>query len=251
MDQNSVIKKISPQNGQSFFTVSPKGAAITLTLNNIPILVEVKRFDGKVRSTHPCSPNFANKENAFGLPQHGPVRDEMWKVTSETDDSITLTCPIEDGTYPKGLKITQSLRITENRFEIYTVHSYTGTVPAPLIFGEHCYWDAPLGIEGMKLNNEDIHGYKDFQKKFHNDGVVVPLDIQNKVDIPGKPSIELEQENMPYAVTWQGEGDSAYVCLEPVTMNPQKDTTGKPYFGTEASLIQPGKVKTAYLSIKI
>jgi galactose mutarotase-like enzyme len=246
-----MLKKVSPQNPKSFFIVNLHGARKTVTLNGTPILIETGRSDGKIASTHPCTPNFANKENAFGLPQHGPARDADWKLVTETDDSVTISYNIEGGTYPSGLKIVQTLRITHDNFELYTVHTYNGKVPAPLIYGEHLYWDAPQGIDGMQINNEALQSYKGFNTTFHTDGTVIPFDIKNSITIPGKPVVKLEQENMPVAVTWQGQNDTTYVCVEPVTMNPQKDEKGVPYFGSATSLMKPGETKTAYLSVSV
>ena len=250
MIDNHLITKHSTQNSKNYFTLDLHGARKTLSLSGTPLLIETIRADGKTGSTHPCTPNFANKDNQFDLPQHGPARTALWKVVTETEDSITFVYSVEGGIYPSGLKITQTARITD-RFELYTIHTYTGMEPAPLIFGEHCYWDTFLGINDLKINNIELKQLKDFQHTFNTTGIVVPLELVNTLEIPGKPTIQLEQENMPVAVVWRGMGDAKYVCIEPVTMNPQVDSEGTSYFGSVKSLIKPGETKTTYFSIML
>jgi galactose mutarotase-like enzyme len=238
--------KLKKGTTKDFFEVDLHGARKTLTLNGVPILIETQRADGKVGSTHPCTPNFANPENTYGLPQHGPALNADWKVLTQTEDSLTIVYSIEGGTFPKGLKIVQTLRINNGLFEIYTVHTHAGTEPAPLIYGEHFYWDAPNSLQNMKLNEVELQDLY-----IPPEGALLVLDEKNALQISGKPAINLEQENMPVGILWQGKGDSSYVCIEPVTMNPYKDEEGKPYFGSAKSMLKPGETKTAYVSISL
>ena len=249
MEPEFLIQKAVDKD--NFFEINLHGARKTLTLKGLPILIELDRVDGKIGSTHPCSPNFSNPHNAFGLPQHGPVRNTDWKLMYEEEGSVTLQCYIIGGTYPAGLKLTQTVRLQKNKFEIYTIHTNISKEPMPLIYGEHFYWDTPHGIEDMRINGLELASYKGFPEKFHTVGTVVPFDFQNTLEIPGKPVIELEQENMPVGVLWRVEKDTKYICVEPVTMNPQEDENGKPYFGSEKSMIMPAETKTAYVSISL
>ncbi|MEO6509280.1 MAG: hypothetical protein ABIO02_04965, partial [Patescibacteria group bacterium] len=85
-----MIKKLAPGNSKSFFELDLHGAKKKLTINGHSLLIETKRSDGKVASTHPCTPNFRNPDNTFGLPQHGPARDADWTLLSETEDTATI-----------------------------------------------------------------------------------------------------------------------------------------------------------------
>ncbi|MEO6508985.1 MAG: hypothetical protein ABIO02_03455, partial [Patescibacteria group bacterium] len=160
--------------------------------------------------------------------------------------TVTIQYYIEGGTYPKGLKVMQTLRITDTTFELYTVHTHAGTEPAPLIYVEHFYWDAPNGVEALKVNELELQ-----ELYIPQTGLVVALNTTNTIEISGKPVIVLEQENMPIGMIWHGEGDTNYICVEPISMNPEKDEAGNPYFGSKASLLQPGETKTAFVSISL
>lgn len=232
-----------------FLTIEHLGARKLLTLNSTPILIKVNRGDGKVGSTHPCTPIFAADHNhIFDLNQHGNTRNEECQVEKVNGNEILITHQITDEHYPAGMLIEQQARLKNSVFELQVTHTNTGNQPAPVNTGEHCYFDAPQGYQGTKINDQDV---TDWVTEYKN-GYPFPLQASNLINIPGKPAIELKQNGFKFAKLWvgmnskTGKKDTNYICIEPVEDNPDSD-----FFGSEASMIQPGESRRAELSIKI
>lgn len=223
----------SVSKGNNSVVLNSYGAYITsLSLNGVTVLTTVTRGDSKQAATHPCTPNFGPETaTSYGLPQHGPMRTSE-VVMNAGNDVITAAYSIQAGTYPKGMEITQTAKLDEKSFTLETVHFNSSNIPLPLNFGEHCYWDAPDGWDGIMVNGIDITAAVSA-----ND--VIELREENLIEIPGKPRVILRQSGLPLAMCWaygnHNDGfDAAYVCIEPIQGNPKRD-----FFGSEASLLAP------------
>lgn len=230
---------------KSMIVMSSFGAFITeLTLNSEKILTSVMRGDHKPAATHPCTPNFGPETTtSFGLPQHGPMRNSIVEI-GKTENSIVARYEIDGGSYPKGLSIIQTAKLTDKSFSLETIHINSSGEPLPLNFGEHCYWDSPKGWEGITVNGVDIT-----QAVKTND--VIELKEKNEIQIPGKPLITMSQSGLPLAMCWsygsEKDGfDANYVCIEPIQGNPKDN-----FFGSEASLLAPSASITQSLTISI
>lgn len=233
------------ENVASSFTVDPMGARLEeLRFHNTLFLSSSVRGDGKVGSTHPCSPIFGPETNtSYGLPQHGPVRNMLFTVMDEDDHSVTLSGDIVHGAYPKGITFTQKLSLTPDVFTIKTAHTNHSKEHIPVNFGEHYYWNTPKGWNGVKVNGKDV-------TELVKTTGIVKLNIHNTVEIPGQPLVHLEQKGLHYAVLWSyknpssGKFDTNYVCIEPVEGNPMDS-----YFGSKPSQIEPHTERLTMLRI--
>lgn len=249
--ENLIIKNIESLDGPSRMVIKPLGARLEeLQLAGVKILTKVTRGDGKIGSSHPCAPIFGPEENtntSFGLTQHGPVRDEICAVEQVSDHAVDLFHEIKSGTYPEGLIISQKYFVSTQLFSLVTIHINMGETPTPVNFGEHFYWDAPEGWKGLRINGEDVTG------RVEND-LVVSLQKENEILIPGKPKIVLVQEGFRVANLWVGKNkqtgqyDTHYVCIEPVERDP--NTNPNP-FGLPESMIAPGSARIVRVSITV
>ncbi len=246
MNDEKIIILTSSANDQ--LTINPIGAKLTLQLNNALILGSFNRGDGKIGVTHPCTPIFGpDRNNLYGLKQHGNMRNEVSNVL-EVEDSLIVTHMITDEGYPKGMKVKQIMHMTDGRYSCAIVHTNTGDEKAPVNTGEHCYFDAPHGFEGTIINGHDV---TDLIKE-HWDGVAIDLDEVNTIQIPGKPEITLTQNGLHKAMLWVGKNpntkeiDRTYICIEPVEEDPNSD-----FFGSEQSMIYPGKSRSVMFSLQL
>lgn len=228
--------------------VNPLGAKIEVVLNGNAILGSFLRGDGRQGVTHPCSPIFGpDRKNFYGLKQHGNMRNEACEVEKK-DDSIVVSHLITDPGYPSGMKVEQVMRLIDGAFSFEMTHTNTGDMVAAVNSGEHCYFDAPLGFEGTKVNGQDITQLI----KNNYDGIAIDLNESNSIQIPGKPEYILEQQGFKKAVVWVGKNpetkeiDKTYLCIEPV----EDDPFGE-FFGTTPSLVIPGKNRRAMFNLQV
>ena len=225
--------------------VTPLGARIDLTLGNTPILTSVTRGDGKLGETHPCAPIFGpDKNNLYGLSQHGNMRNELCDVETVGDDTVVVAHSITDspGRYPQGVRVEQRLHVENGKFTLNMTHTNNGETEAPVNGGEHCYFAAPQGYRGTLINGKDVTALIEAD-------TAIPLEASNVIRIPGLPELVLAQEGFHFAMLWvgrnaQGEVDGNYVCIEPV----EGDPLGS-YFGSSESMIPAHASRTAKLSI--
>lgn len=234
-------------NKGDFLDINPAGAKLTLKLGGNLILTSVLRGDGKQGITHPCSPIFGPDVNSvYGIAQHGNMRNELNEVNKGNQNEINITHEVTDEGYPKGMKVTQTIKLTEGGFSLSMTHRNTGNKAAAVNSGEHCYFDAPEGYTGTQVNNEDITELIEKNPR----GTAIDLRNENTIKIPGKPELILKQKGFGKAMVWVGsdtEGkkyDQNYVCIEPMEQDPK-------FFGKEESLIQPGGERTAYFSLEL
>lgn len=236
----------SPQG--DLLTVNPLGARIKVNLGNTRILTSVTRGDGKLGETHPCTPIFgpADKNNLYGLSQHGNMRSELCEITGAGSDTVVVSHKITDspGRYPQGVRIEQQLNVGNGTFMLRMTHTNDGETEAPVNSGEHLYFAAPQGYRGTLINGKDVTSLIERD-------TVIPLETSNIIEIPGLPRLTLTQEGLHFAMLWvgrnaQGQMDKDYVCIEPV----EGDPSGS-YFGSSESMIQPHISRTAQFTISI
>jgi D-hexose-6-phosphate mutarotase len=224
------------------------GAKIEVALGGVPILGSFQRGDGKFGITHPCTPIFGpDRKNIYGLSQHGNMRGEECSVRQEEND-MRVSYMVTDQGYPAGMKVEQKMSIENGRFIFQMTHTNTGNKEAAVNAGEHCYFDAPLGFEGTRINGLDISP----MIKDNFDGISIDLDEKNLIKIPGKPTYELLQKGFRKAVVWVGKNpeskqiDANYICIEPVEDDPFGD-----FFGSPESMIVPGESRIVRFTLKI
>jgi galactose mutarotase-like enzyme len=243
--QLAPIEIHSPQG--DFLTIDSLGGRVRLVLGNTPILTSVKRGDGKLGETHPCTPIFGpDRNDLFGLSQHGDMRKSLCEVEKEGEDAVIITHDITDSPdrYPQGVKAEQRLSIKDGVFTLRMVHKNAGEKPAPVNAGEHLYFAAPQGYRGVLINGKDITVLIEAD-------TAIPLEAVSTIAIPGLPELALKQEGFNFIMLWVGEDasgqrDGNYVCIEPVEENPSGS-----YFGSSESMIQPGSSRAAEFSISI
>jgi galactose mutarotase-like enzyme len=224
------------------------GAKIELSLKGVSVLGLFARGDGKQGVTHPCTPIFGpDRKNRYGLKQHGNMRNEKTKL-QKLEDSIIVSHTITDEGYPAGMLVKQIMSVEDGAFSFVMIHTNTGNTKAAVNSGEHCYFDAPQGFAGTKINGEDVtHLIEN-----NWDGIAIPLKETNVIEIPGKPTIELSQNGFNKAMLWVGKNpetkaiDQSYICIEPVEENPAGD-----YFGSKQSFLLPGQSRSVMFGLKI
>lgn len=226
--------------------VASNGAKITLSLQGTSILGSFARGDGKNGITHPCTPVFGpDRNNLYGLKQHGNMRNETIDI-KQVAENIIVTHTLHDEGYPEGMSVKQIMGVEDGVFSMVMIHTNMGTTDAAVNAGEHCYFEAPEGYEGTKINGEDITSLI----KDNWDGIPVRLEDENTIEIPGKPKMTLTQNGFAYAMVWVGKNpdskalDQTYICIEPVEGDPTGD-----FFGSDESMIKAGQSRSAMFSL--
>lgn len=224
------------------------GAKIRLDLRGICVLGTFARGDGKQGMTHPCTPIFGpDRNNLYGLKQHGNARNEVCNV-NRIADNIIVSHTITDAGYPEGIMVKQVMGIEDGMFSLVMIHTNTGQTKAAVNTGEHCYFDAPQGYKGTTINGVDLTSLIEE----HWDGKAIELKKTNTIQIPGKPTLELTQNGFNKAMIWVGKNpetkaiDQTYVCIEPVEENPAGS-----YFGSKQSYLLPGQSRSAMFSLRV
>ncbi len=251
-DQKTIVKEIRGPS-LSRMEIQTLGARIKdLTLSGVKILTTVPRGDGEEGSSHPCSPLFGPEINThYNLPQHGTMRDSQCKVKENAKylNTLALECNVKGGSYP-GVTVCQNFDLGSGLFTLETFHSVSAynlssrLIGVPVNFAEHLYWNAPKGHKGVKINGVDV------TKMIEQDEIIEWLP-RNKIEIPGIPTIILEQQGLNFAQFWvgknsAGEYDTNYVCIEPVEGDPK---TG--FFGSEKSLIKSAGMRQTTIRINL
>lgn len=249
-DGSAIIEALGSEDS---IRIDPLGAKIRLLkLNGEVVLTTVKRADGKQGITHPCTPNFGLVEEAkkLDLPQHGPARNLLWEVAPKdfsqsverVTRSLSLTVP-KTGSFPDGLSVRQEFELAPGKCTLTTTHTNNGEGVAPVVFGEHFYFNvlyAPTW-EGLRINGADA---TDLVRQNGR----VNLEPENIIELPGKPVIKMRQSGLSVAVLWTGGSggslDKHYVCIEPVEMSPDK-------FCLPESMIKPGESRTNFVSLEV
>ena len=222
--------------------INSLGAKIEeLVLKGENVFFNGMRGDGKVGVTHPCTPNFGKDMTAYGLPQHGPMRNSECQILTDEINHKKLSYDILHDKYPSGMNVVQDFSIQNDRFILETTHANNSGEYLPVNFGEHCYFDTPKGWDGVEVNGKDI------TELVKTNGTIKLLD-KNTIKIPGKKEMILEQVGLDFAVVWvfqnpdTKEFDKNYVCIEPLQR--PVDSFGKP-----ESMIKNGEASKTVLEI--
>lgn len=244
----SIVKTI----GDSRFEFYPDGSRYTLHLGGYPILIEAVRGGNpskRVRS-HPCSPNFDEDTAGLGLPRHGLMRDALiTEILVDSHDTLRTKFALEADGYPKGVVAEQNFRLTETYLEITTAHRNLGEIPAPVNYGDHFYFNAPKGNEGVQLGKNRrplIYAIK------HD--LALSYEHEQLLHIPGLPELLLYAYKRKVINPWvdtnaDGEHDTNYFALSLVEeyYKPRR-SEGRNVpasFGTASSMIKPGEWRTS------
>ena len=250
MIDGNVVRLINREN---WVEIDLVGARIKrLVLDNKIVLSSFTRIDGKVGSTHPCTPNFDKDKRGVGtqLPQHGPARNEVWEKLEERSNKLRLGYKIDGKLYPEflGLEVEQVFLLENNLFTITTMHVNKGSQAMPVNFGEHFYFKTlKSGWERVMVNGVKI------AKKVKITGRV-NLKNHNIITGLGVGDINMEISGLPMATTWAGcdenKYDQEYVCIEPVEgRRAFGDDPG--FFGTKESMIQAGDSRTTIIKLSL
>jgi galactose mutarotase-like enzyme len=213
------------------------GRASNLEKNKQKILGTFSRIDGKIGNTHLCCPNFANEGvEKYGLPFHGPSRNDEWKVSEQSENSLTIFYEMKKiGSYPGLLRLEQKYKLEECFKQTILIKNLTED-KIPVNLGIHNYFECKFGWQGIKMNGIDL-------SEIVKASGYVKLNNVNKIEIPGKKNINWKQTGFKYAKLWTGfkeeNGkkvfDKDYVCIEPV-----RNKEG--FLDTEESKIDSNKV---------
>jgi D-hexose-6-phosphate mutarotase len=186
------------------------GRVVSLSKDNQKILGTFDRVDGKQGNTHICTPNFANEGvEKFGFIFHGPFRNTVWNLVSQSENSLEISCEI------KGLLVTQKFKIENEFWQSISVKNKSKEKKR-INVAIHNYWDTEFGWQGTKLNGMDItEGIKNNPE--------VELKEENLLEFPGKKTVVWKVENFKLAKLWTGVKeengvkifDQKYVCIEP------------------------------------
>ncbi len=194
------------------------GRIVKLIKDGKEVLGTFNRIDGKQGNTHLCVPNFANEGvEKYGLPFHGPSRNNEWKILEQTEDSVTIFYELKNiGNYPGYIGLTQKFEINENFSQKITLINL-GETRTPINLGIHNYFKSDKGWQGIKINGVEV------SKTVEISDYVELKDINN-IEIPGKENIIWKTIGFRFAKLWTGfreeDGkkifDNNYVCIEPV-----------------------------------
>lgn len=209
------------------------GRIVGLKNNGVLILGSFERIDGKKGNTHICVPNFAdNGVEKYGLPFHGPFRNDTWNLLQQTENTIDMECEID------SLNVHQILSLDSEYFTQKIIMENKSNEQKPINAAIHNYWSSDLGWEGVTLNNFNLsQGIKE--------SIFIDLNPINELNISGKSLIKWQLTGLSYAKLWTGfleEGknkifDNNYFCIEPII---QKNET---FFGSPDSMLPSKKIK--------
>ena len=186
------------------------GRIVSLTKDSQKILGTFDRIDGKKGNTHICTPNFANEGvEKFGFVFHGPFRNAVWNLITQSEDSLEIECEIDNLLVKQKFLVGDGF---EQEIEIKNKSEEKKRINVAM----HNYWDTEFGWQGTKLNGIDItQGFKTNPE--------IKLINENILEFPGKLPIIWKVENFKLAKlstafkeeTGNKIYDQKYVCLEP------------------------------------
>lgn len=224
------------QNNSSLTIDFTGGRIAHLVLAGIPLLGTFDRIDGKKGNTHLCVPNFGNEGvERYRLPHHGPAREAVWKLISQTTTSLTLGYDMpKTGIYPATLSVIQTFSLADRSYTQEITVINTGRTKAPVNCAIHYYWYTPHGWEDILVNDQPV---SELIKK----DTFLRVQPKNRIHIPSYPTIRLElSSNFEKMQFWTARKetsgtivyDRAYACVEPVL------GTGD-FFTSEPSMLFP------------
>lgn len=248
-----ITKKVGP----SLLEFSPYGSRFNLVLNGSEILSTVARGGdpNRLAQSHPCSPNFDKDTANLRLPNHGVMRNvPVTEILINTPDTIRTRLVLAGGDYPPGIVVEQNYRLTERYLEITTSHTNEGDVPAPVNYGDHLYFNSPLGNEEVRMGTKS--GLKNLIGAIRDDAVL-PFENEKLLEIPGLPRLLLAAYGRRIINPWvdmniQGEFDKNYFCASLVENNFHPTLLrGSGFFGRPESMIRPGDVRTSTIFVAL
>lgn len=251
---------ITKEVGLSTLKFKPYGSRFSLVLNGAEILTTVVRGGNpnKLGESHPCSPNFDQDTASLGLPNHGTMRNvPVTEILVDTPDTIRTRLLIAGGNYPMGVVVEQNYRLTEGYLEITTSHRNEGNIPAPVNYGDHLYFNAPEGNQGVLMGSNKNR--VNLSEAIRSDSIL-PFEHEKLLDIPGLPRLLLAAFGRRIINPWvdindQGAFDQNYFCasLAEGDFRPKLlgNRTVPGFFGTPKSMIKPGEVRTSTLFVAL
>lgn len=252
MVSDEVIRLV---DNDSLVEIDLMGARINrLVLDGKTVLSSFRRIDGKMGSTHPCTPNFdKDKRKAkVQLPQHGPARNEVWRKIEASEKMLKLGYKMDGEKFPglKGLSVEQTFKLTSGELTIETTHANDGSEAMPVNFGEHFYFDTTgAGWGEVTINGEKIASEVKITGR-------IKLNQANKIRGLAAGDLVLFQEGLPMVTTWSGRNedetkfDNDYVCIEPVEgRRAEGDDPG--FFGTKESMIEPNQSRKTVIKLSL
>lgn len=187
------------------------GRIVKLEKDRQKILGTYDRIDGKIGNTHVCVPNFSGEGvEKFGFIYHGLFRNSEWRVVTQSENNIEISCEIEN------LQVSQIFEIGRDFSQKVKVKN-VGDEKKRVHVAIHNYWDTEFGWSGIKLNGHDITaGFVDNPE--------IKLEKNNILEIKDKKIINWQVENFKKAKLWTGVKeengkrifDEKYVCIEPM-----------------------------------
>lgn len=224
------------ENGTSHADIQLTGGHIEeLVLSGERVLGSYLRlpttFHSKPGATFLCTP-FLGTDHRMGiskpLPKHGLGRGRRWVSDLRYPDSVNIHTRLSDPSI-QPLEVSQSHHISPYSYSLIFTHRNVGSQIEKISPGVHFYFDAPQGWKSGTIGR--LHeGYSTVVRLVdlatHRNGLpqVIYLGDSNILMLPGKQSVLLEQEGLPYAYVWvdgtAGNYDNHYICIEPIATNP-------------------------------
>lgn len=238
--------KINFKNKNWSLTLDLQGGRILeLSHKATKMLGTYFRLDGKVGSTHICTPSFdkEGQDLKWSLPFHGYARTLDWIVEKQTETDVTIsTHTAPTPTYNALLKLSQTFIMDQVFLHSVAVENIKGNA-VPVNVGLHYYWDTPQGWDDLTINNKSQmtnvkeNGYCDLQKV-------------NVIKFP-LVSYTLTSHGFQSAALWTSfttntlgakQYNQDFCCIEPIIKWPG-------YFGSKESILEVGKTKIIKLEI--
>lgn len=221
------------------------GRIISLSHTKKRVVGSYHRMDGKMGTTHLCIPSFDKEgQEKYNLPFHGLVRNKEWMCKNKTERSLTLSCEISPSlSYPARLSVEQEFRLDGDFIHTIRITHLEGE-GVPLNIGCHYYWDTPEGWHETQINGINM-------KEIIKTNGYIGLKRTNTITFP-HAVYELTSSEFQSAMLWTSfkvneKGNRIYnedfCCIEPIIKWPH-------YFGSEPSIIRPGKSVSASIHIK-
>jgi len=227
-------------------TVDLQGGRIEeLSYKETLILGVFQRVDGKVGSTHVCTPNYHSEgTKEYGLPIHGAPRNVVWEVKTDDSAYLSVYCNIPaTDLYKADLYVEQIFELTKDSFKQTVIVENTKGETVPVNIAIHDYWATPGGWRGTKVNGIYIESevIKDGQCKARKSNTIV---------FPDKRKFKLKLQDFSDLRLWsarngKNELNEDFVCIEPIM------TLGKNYFGSKQSMLKEGKALGASQEILV
>ncbi|NQV00932.1 MAG: hypothetical protein HQ537_02340 [Parcubacteria group bacterium] len=175
---------------------------------------------------HPCSPIFGKKTGEFNaIPQHGGLRDIVWQIKSQRNNSVEYECKFELEGYRLAYNVCY--RLLGHCLQAMTIIKNRLNMPVPFEFGWHPYFFAPNGadISFIGSGTKPIHIDQSYGPRIFADNKIVEIKLHNIGTVNllfGKGFVDR------YVCIWTD--NKQYVCVEPLLSHPDDFNTEKGFF---------------------